>query len=169
MRKSMVFAAGVLALVVVAAAPAMSERAAVTGPQLRNYLIKVQPLHARYVAIRRAEVADLSRALSGDVSGLLADRSAMSALATRIAGVHRSAVLREPHASLVRSLRMHAALIAFSADAIGSRNLSALFSETDEVLPEVKDLQLHWSAEVNATLRRAGTTVPYWVKNVGAW
>jgi hypothetical protein len=76
--------------------------------------------------------------------------------------------LSGPHASFVRALRLQVSLARSVENFSASDDLQAARDKADRLGPEITDLERHWRDEVIKRLRRAGMTVPVWVKKVGA-
>jgi hypothetical protein len=167
MRTSII--AVMVVLIFVPTASAKPTRAAASRGQLSAYLAKVRPIGVRYTALVNQVNREIDKSLAGDSSGIDGMRSAaakINALAPRMAKVSRPAELAGPHASFVRALRLHARMIRQMADAIEMDDLQGAADISDSMSGDVIDLIDHWNSELTYRLRRAGMTVPLWVKHL---
>jgi hypothetical protein len=162
----------VAAIALLVAAPTMggSRAPSVTRAGMATYLAKMRPLNIRYVVFEDEVNSGIESALNGDPAGVDDIRFAaagIDGLASRMAKVRRPIELSGPHASFVRALRLQVSLARSVENFIASDDLQAARNQFDRLGPDITALERHWRDVVINRLRRAGMTVPLWVKKVG--
>jgi hypothetical protein len=156
----------------VAAPTAGSGRApSVTRAGMATYLARMRPLSLRYLVFEDEVNSGIESVLNGDPAGLDDIRFAaagIDGLASTMARVRRPIELSGPHTSFVQALRLQVSLARSVENFSASNDLQAASDEVDRLGPRITDLERHWRNEVIKRLRRAGMTVPLWVRKVGA-
>jgi hypothetical protein len=141
-----------------------------TRSQLVTYLAKVRPLNMRYDTAAEDANVGIHDAIRDDPTGIdemNASAGAMRGLASKMSRIRPPTELSGPHSSFVRGIRLHARLTMSQADFIESGDLQGAVDIADSLGVQATDNVRQWRSEVIYRLRRAGMTVPLWVKNVG--